>query len=92
MKRRSSVGLVKMLRSVWVIRDVGLLRLTRSSNFLHEQSTVHVGSGYSLYGGNVKGTYLSLTPHTEIVQTWMLQSPSWPEGKFFPAAVLQYIF
>jgi len=46
------------------------------------QSTAEVGGGYSLYGGNVKGAYVSLTPYTEIVQTWMLQSPSWPEGHF----------
>jgi len=44
------------------------------------QSTPEPGSGFSLFGGGVKGTYVSLTPGKEIVQTWALQSPTWPEG------------
>ncbi|KZP18282.1 hypothetical protein FIBSPDRAFT_792151 [Athelia psychrophila] len=44
------------------------------------QSTATAGSSYSLFGGGVKGTYISLTPGKEIVQTWALQSPTWPEG------------
>ena len=36
---------------------------------------------YSLFGGGVKGKYVSLTPGKEIVQTWALQSPTWPSGK-----------
>jgi activator of HSP90 ATPase len=44
------------------------------------QSTPTAGSSYSLFGGGVKGTYVSLTPGKEIVQTWALQSPTWPEG------------
>ncbi|KAH8099599.1 activator of Hsp90 ATPase [Cristinia sonorae] len=35
---------------------------------------------YSLFGGGVKGKYILLTPSTEIIQTWALQSPTWPEG------------
>jgi activator of HSP90 ATPase len=35
---------------------------------------------YSLFGGGVKGKYVSLTPGKEIVQTWSLQSPTWPSG------------
>ncbi|KAF9479290.1 hypothetical protein BDN70DRAFT_878968 [Pholiota conissans] len=35
---------------------------------------------YSLFGGGVKGKYISLTPEKEIVQTWALQSPTWPSG------------
>ncbi|KAH6908306.1 chaperone activator [Coprinopsis sp. MPI-PUGE-AT-0042] len=35
---------------------------------------------YSLFGGGVKGTYVSLTPGKEIIQTWALQSPTWPQG------------
>ena len=35
---------------------------------------------YSLFGGGVKGTYISLTPGKEIIQTWALQSPTWPQG------------
>jgi len=54
-------------------------RWTHSSN---DQSTAQVGAGFSLFGGNVKGTYVSLTPPTEIVQTWALQSPTWPDGHF----------
>ncbi|KAG6910285.1 hypothetical protein DXG01_011682 [Tephrocybe rancida] len=44
------------------------------------QSTPQAGSDYSLFGGGVKGKYVSLTPSREIVQTWALQSPTWPEG------------
>jgi len=44
------------------------------------QSTAQPGSGFSLFGGGVKGTYVSLTPAKEIVQTWALQSPTWPDG------------
>ncbi|CCM01566.1 uncharacterized protein FIBRA_03626 [Fibroporia radiculosa] len=33
---------------------------------------------YSLFGGGVRGNYVSLTPAKEIVQTWGLQSPTWP--------------
>ncbi|KAF8647476.1 hypothetical protein AX16_006681 [Volvariella volvacea WC 439] len=35
---------------------------------------------YSLFNGNVTGKYISLTPHTEVVQTWLLNSPTWPQG------------
>ncbi|TEB39608.1 hypothetical protein FA13DRAFT_1618877 [Coprinellus micaceus] len=35
---------------------------------------------YALFGGGVKGKYVSLTPGKEIVQTWSLQSPTWPSG------------
>lgn len=31
----------------------------------------------------MKGRYISLTPSKEIVQTWALQSPTWPTGKIF---------
>jgi len=44
------------------------------------QSTGQAGSEFSLFGGGVKGKYVSLTPPTEIVQTWALQSPTWPSG------------
>ncbi|TFK30275.1 hypothetical protein FA15DRAFT_663667 [Coprinopsis marcescibilis] len=37
---------------------------------------------YSLFGGGVKGKYVSLTRGKEIVQTWGLQSPTWPQGHF----------
>ncbi|KAG6806497.1 hypothetical protein H0H93_002869, partial [Arthromyces matolae] len=46
------------------------------------QSTPQAGSDYALFGGGVKGKYVSLTPSREIVQTWALQSPTWPEGHF----------
>jgi activator of HSP90 ATPase len=35
---------------------------------------------YSMFGGGVKGKYVSLTPAKEIVQTWALSSPSWPSA------------
>jgi len=44
------------------------------------QSTPAPGSGYSLFGGGVRGTYVSLDAPKQIVQTWSLQSPNWPSG------------
>lgn len=44
------------------------------------KSVAQVGSEYSLFGGGVKGKYSTLTPSTEIVQSWALQSPTWPSG------------
>jgi len=44
------------------------------------QSVPQAGSEYSLFGGGVKGKYVSLSPPREIVQTWALQSPTWPAG------------
>lgn len=52
------------------------------------QSTAEPGSGFSLFGGGVKGTYVSLTPAKEIVQTWALQSPTWPEGMILAGTIL----
>ncbi|KAF9532883.1 activator of Hsp90 ATPase [Crepidotus variabilis] len=44
------------------------------------QSQGKAGTPYTLFGGGVKGSYVSLTPSKEIVQTWALQSPTWPSG------------
>jgi len=44
------------------------------------QSAAQPGSEFSLFGGGVKGSYVSLSPTKEIVQTWALQSPTWPDG------------
>jgi len=44
------------------------------------QSNPSPGSDYSLFGGGVKGKYISLDPPKQIVQTWALQSPDWPFG------------
>lgn len=38
------------------------------------------GTEYSLFGGGVKGKYISLTKPKQIVQSWTLQSPTWPSG------------
>lgn len=46
------------------------------------QSAARADTEYSLFGGGVKGKYVSLTPGKEIVQTWALQSPTWPSGHF----------
>jgi activator of HSP90 ATPase len=35
---------------------------------------------FSLFGGGVTGRYVSLEHPTKIVQTWALQSPTWPSG------------
>lgn len=45
------------------------------------QSAAKPDTEYSLFGGGVKGKYVSLTPGKEIVQTWALSSPTWPSGK-----------
>jgi activator of HSP90 ATPase len=39
---------------------------------------------YSIFDGNIVGKYISLTPYTEIKQTWMLKSPIWPAGRSTP--------
>ncbi|PPQ66208.1 hypothetical protein CVT26_011067 [Gymnopilus dilepis] len=44
------------------------------------KSKPEVGAEYSLFGGGVTGKYVSLAPPKEIVQTWVLQSPTWPAG------------
>ncbi|KAK7694055.1 hypothetical protein QCA50_003631 [Cerrena zonata] len=44
------------------------------------QSTPKPDAEYSLFGGGVRGKYVSLTPGKEIKQTWALQSPTWPSG------------
>ncbi|KAJ7502957.1 activator of Hsp90 ATPase [Mycena galericulata] len=44
------------------------------------QSAAKPETDYVLFGGGVKGKYVSLTPPSEIVQTWALQSPTWPSG------------
>jgi len=44
------------------------------------QSNPVVGSGYSLFGGGVKGKYHLLDAPKQIVQTWSLESPGWPSG------------
>ncbi|KAI0819058.1 activator of Hsp90 ATPase [Irpex lacteus] len=46
------------------------------------QSAAKPDTEYSLFGGGVKGKYVSLTPGKEIVQTWALSNPSWPSGHF----------
>jgi len=45
------------------------------------QSTAAPDTEYELFGGGVRGKYISLTPGKEIKQTWALQSPTWPDGK-----------
>jgi activator of HSP90 ATPase len=44
------------------------------------KSQAQPGTEYSLFGGGVTGKYISLTANKEIVQTWALQSPTWPAG------------
>lgn len=46
------------------------------------KSSAKPDTEYSLFGGGVKGKYVSLNPPKEIVQTWALSNPSWPEGHF----------
>jgi len=42
------------------------------------QSDPKPDAEYSLFGGGVKGKYISLTPSKEVKQTWSLSSPTWP--------------
>ncbi|KAG9318660.1 activator of Hsp90 ATPase [Chiua virens] len=42
------------------------------------ESSAKADTPYSLFGGGVKGKYISLTPGKEIVQTWVLSNPTWP--------------
>ncbi|KAK7455114.1 Co-chaperone, variant 2 [Stygiomarasmius scandens] len=44
------------------------------------KSEAKSGTEYSLFGGGVTGKYVSLEPPTKIIQTWALQSPTWPSG------------
>jgi len=44
------------------------------------QSAAKADTEYVMFGGGVKGRFVSLTPPSGIVQTWALQSPTWPSG------------
>ena len=44
------------------------------------QSSPQPDAEYSLFGGGVKGKFVSLSPPKEFVQTWALSSPTWPSG------------
>ncbi|KAH9848864.1 activator of Hsp90 ATPase [Lenzites betulinus] len=46
------------------------------------KSVPEVGSEYTLFAGNVKGKFVSVTPAKEVVQTWALENPTWPDGHF----------
>ncbi|PCH37688.1 hypothetical protein WOLCODRAFT_22763 [Wolfiporia cocos MD-104 SS10] len=42
------------------------------------QSAAKPDTEYSLFGGGVKGKFISLSPSKEFVQSWALSSPTWP--------------
>ncbi|KAL1937632.1 hypothetical protein VTO73DRAFT_13018 [Trametes versicolor] len=44
--------------------------------------SAQAGSEYSMFGGGVKGKFVSLSPPKEFVQTWALSSPTWPSDHF----------
>ncbi|KAI0332600.1 hypothetical protein GY45DRAFT_1298801 [Cubamyces sp. BRFM 1775] len=44
------------------------------------KSKAEPGAEYSLFGGGVQGKFVSLSAPKEFVQTWALQSPTWPSG------------
>ncbi|KZV71608.1 hypothetical protein PENSPDRAFT_577383 [Peniophora sp. CONT] len=44
------------------------------------KSELKEGGEYVLFGGGVRGKYVSLAPGKELKQTWTLQSPTWPSG------------
>jgi len=46
------------------------------------QSKPEAGGSFSMFGGGVKGTYVSLERPTKVVQKWSLSNPSWPSGHF----------
>lgn len=43
-------------------------------------SSAQPNTDYSLFGGGVQGKYISLEPGKKVVQTWSLNSPTWPNG------------
>ncbi|PAV23969.1 activator of Hsp90 ATPase [Pyrrhoderma noxium] len=53
------------------------------------QSRPEPNGSFSLLGGGVKGTYVSLEKPKKIVQKWALSSPTWPTGH---AATLTFSF
>ena len=55
-----------------------LAAFTRAPPTIYEGA--HPGGKFSLFGGNVSGSYVSLTEPTTIVQKWRLGS--WPEGHY----------
>ncbi|KAL9124279.1 MAG: hypothetical protein Q9217_006379, partial [Psora testacea] len=55
-----------------------LAAFTRAPPTVYEG--VHPGGAFSLFGGNVSGSYISLTEPTKIIQKWRLGS--WPEGHY----------
>ena len=48
------------------------------------RSTPEAGAEYSLFGGGVRGRFVSLAPPKQFVQTWALSSPTWPSGMYYP--------
>ncbi|KAL9640218.1 MAG: hypothetical protein Q9164_000405 [Protoblastenia rupestris] len=55
-----------------------LAAFTRAPPTIYEGA--QPGGKFSLFGGNVSGSYISLTEPTKIVQKWRLGS--WPEGHY----------
>ncbi len=43
-------------------------------------SSAKPDTDYSIFGGGVQGKYISLEPGKKVVQTWSLNSPTWPNG------------
>jgi len=46
------------------------------------QSKPEAGGSFALFGGNVKGTYVSVSRPTQFVQKWSLVNPRWPTDHF----------
>lgn len=61
------------------VRAVHIFRF-RITDVRITKSNPTAGFEYSLFGGGVRGKYISLKLGKEITQTWALQSPTWPSG------------
>jgi len=46
------------------------------------QSKPEAGGSFSMFGGGVKGTFVSLERPAKVVQKWALSNPSWPSDHF----------
>ena len=75
MRNGSRFGLELLLR-----RALFSAHICRFLTRFFFQSDPTPGSEYSLFGGGVRGKYVSLDAPKQIVQTWSLQSPDWPSG------------
>lgn len=71
-----------------VSSDSGILVTLHRSCLTGGQSKPVPEGSYSLFGGGVTGTYVSLDRPQKFVQKWALNNPKWPSGEY---AILQVV-